>query len=374
MGVCGAIAYTKYGQITKAMSEGAKRQQPPEAVTSIVVNENEWPFEMIAVGTLAPVRGAVLAAEEMGRVEKILFQPGANVAAGETLVQLDTRVERAQLQAAEAQLTMLTASLARQKDLREKKANTQSSLENAQAAFVTGQAEISRLKALIDRKTITAPFKGRTGVRLVNEGEVIPAGREVVALQNLEELYVNISLPQKVVSLLPGVEGTAAAATGGIKVRFTTNAFPGREFLAKIQSIDPQVDGKTRNVKLQALFANKGDLLLPGMFVTVTVAFPGIEKVIAVPESSILFAPYGDMVYKIERAEKGDRSLATASVNLQPVKLGRRRGDLVVITAGLKPGEEIVSSGVFKLRPNTQVIVNNSVVPEMSLSPSPGDS
>lgn len=360
--VIAGLAIAKYLQIQQAIAAHANMKPPPETVTSYVAKAEEWPYEIEAVGTLAPVNGALLAAEDLGRVVKIRFDPGSEVQAGAILAELDTSVERAELQAAEAKLSMNTTERERQKTLRGRGANSQSDLDNAEASYKTAAAEVARLRAVISRKTIVAPFDGRTGVRLVNEGEVIQPGTPVVSLQALDKLFLNFSLPQRVVTSL----------RKGSPVRFSADAIPGEVLKAVVDSVDPQVDERTRNVKIQALVENKGERLRPGMFVSLTVSLPGSEQVVSIPSSAVAFAPYGDTVFVIEDM-KDPQGATYRGVRQQNVKLGRRRGDLIAVLSGLKPGEEVVSSGVFKLRPNAAVQINNSVTPASELAPRPAD-
>lgn len=362
LGVAAALGYTKYLQISAAIAASAGMKMPPDTVTSILVKEEDWPIEIEAVGTLAPVNGAMLSNEDMGRVLKVRFEPGSHVEAGAVLVELDTSVERAELQAAEARLQMMSTELGRAKALRGKNANSQSDLDTAEANQRTAFADMSRYKAVIARKTITAPFAGRTGVRLVNEGEVIQPGTPVVSLQALDRLFLNFSVPQRVIHTL----------APGTKVKFRTDAGGDRTFEAVISSVDPQIDERTRNGKVQAIFENTGEILRPGMFVSLTVVQPGQERVLSMPASGVAFAPYGDTVFVIEDL-KDPAGATYRGLRQQVVKLGRRRGDMIAVLSGLTAGQEVVSSGVFKLRPGSAVNVDNAVTPSSETTPNPAD-
>ncbi len=357
------LAGVKALQISKAIAQAKARQVPPMAVTSVKALKEIWPLEFSAVGELAPVQGVVLAAEEAGQVASILFEPGSNVEKGAVLVELDADVEKAQLQSAKASFKLAELDFKRQQSLRRNGANAAADLEKAEAAYQAAKAEVLHLEAMLERKKVVAPFRGRTGARLVNEGQVITAGTPVVSLQDLDKLYLNFSLPQRFIGQI----------VPGLPVVFQVDAFPGRNFRGSVTTIEPAVDKKTRNIGLQALVRNPDGLLYPGMFASALVTLAQKEEVVSLPASSINFDPFGNSVYVIER-QKGGSGEPYLGVRQQPVKLGRRRGDLVAVTAGLEGGEEVVSSGAFKLHPEAAVIVNNDIVPGAEVSPQPENS
>lgn len=355
----GTLAGIKFLQISAAIAEGKSRQMPPDTVTTVVVTEQQWPVTREAVGTLAPVFGTMLSSEEFGRVSKVDFESGARVTAGQILVELDTSVEQAQLAGAKAQLELANIVAKRQRTLREKNANAQSDLDSAEATLRNADAEVGRLQAIIERKKIRAPFAGVTGIRAVNVGQTISAGTEVVSLQSYDQLYVNFSLPQNAL----------AHVESGSKVEIRVDAFAGETFAGTLTAVEPQVNIATRNVSLQATLTNSDGRLRPGMFANVTVILPQVEKVLALPISSISYAPYGDSVFIVDAAKDG----ALATVRPQTIKAGRKLGDLTAILSGLKIGDEVVTSGVFKLRPGGSVVVDNSVTPGANTHPTPAD-
>ena len=361
--VVAALGAVKALQIKKAIAEGKNRKMPPASVTSFAAMTVEWPLEHNAVGELAPVQGAVLAAEELGRVTTISFESGSAVRQGQVLVDLDTSVEAAQLQAAQAALELSALELKRQRALRSNNANAVSDLDKADAAHRAAVADVEHLKARVERKRIIAPFAGVTGARLVNEGQVIPPGTPVVSLQSLDKLYLNFSTPQRVIgSLRPG-----------LAVQFRVDAFPQRDFSGTLTTVEPAVDAKTRNIGLQATVENQDGSLRPGMFADVKVLLPKTETLTVIPAAGVSFAPYGDTVYLIEEM-KGPDGSAYLGARPQTVKLGRRRGDLIAVLSGVKAGDQIVSSGTFKLMPGAPVLVNNTVSPGTETNPQPADS
>ena len=356
------LALVKYFQISAAIAEGAARQMPPEAVTSTKAVREDWPKTLTAVGTLSPVRGATLGAEELGRVAKISFESGAKVEEGQVLVELDTTVEEAELQGALAQAELATLTVKRERTLRERQANSQAELDAAEATFRDRTSRVSQLRAQILRKKIVAPFAGYAGIRLVNVGQIVQPGAPIVSVQAFDPLYVDFSLPQQAI----------AEAKIGSKVDVSVDVFPGETFAGELAAVQPEIDLATRTVKLQAKLPNASEKLRPGMYARVTLIAPETESVIRVPASSVLYAPYGDTVYVIEKL-KDPSGKEYLGASPQVVQLGRRRGDQIAVLKGLNGDEEIVSSGVFKLRPGAAVAVNNSVAPSNEAFPSPPD-
>lgn len=342
---------------------GKKWQAPPTAVTSMVVAEQTWQPTLAAVGSIKAVNGVTVSTDLPGIVEAITFESGQSVKRGDPLVRLDTRQEEAQLKSTEARMQLAKLNLDRQEGLLQKRVAAQSDYDSANAEFKQAGAAVAEMKAAIDRKVIRAPFDGVLGIRAVNLGQYLKSGDPVVPLQSLDPIYVNFSLPQQELrNLVPGRE-----------VRVGSDALPGEAFVGKITSVDSVIDESTRNVLVQATLDNPGHKLRPGMFVNVDVILPEMKKVVAVPETAINYAPYGDSIYVIETMQ--DESGGTYDgVRRQMVRLGSSRGDMVSVEEGVKPGEEIVTAGGFKLAPSAAVIRSNEKQPASSLTPQPGDS
>ncbi|MDH4036007.1 MAG: efflux RND transporter periplasmic adaptor subunit [Candidatus Krumholzibacteria bacterium] len=358
--VIAALAFVKYRQIMAAM-EGGAWTPPPEAVTTVVAEEVQWMGTINAVGSVAAVNGVILSADLPGVVQEITFDSGRRVAAGDVLVRLDTSQEQAQLKGAEAQRDLAKLNLDRARDLLTKEAISESDFDRVDAEMRGAEAAVEGYRATIDRKTIRAPFAGILGIRQVNLGQYLAGGDPVVPLQQLEPIYVNFAVPQQ--------DG------GRLK--------PGNDVLARTQSVDGPVAGKitainslidtaTRNVDVQATFANRNAALRPGMFVDVEVELGSATSVVTLPASAVSYAPYGNSVYIVEDVTGPDGS-TYRGVRQQFVRLGAARGDQVAILSGVNAGEEVVTSGVFKLRPGAAVLVNNEVQPANSQTPNPQD-
>jgi membrane fusion protein (multidrug efflux system) len=358
-----AIGAVKYGQIKKGMAQQASFQPPPEAVTTVVAKADRWPTSLTAIGTVAAVQGVTVSADQPGIVERIAFESGQRVNQGDLLVQLDVRQERAQLAAAQAQLDWAKVSLDRAKRLVETEIGSQEALDNADSQYRAAEAKVGELKATIERKTIRAPFTGVLGIRQVNVGQYLQSGSPVVPLQSLQPIYVNFSVPQQeIVRVRVGGEVTV------------TNAQSGVTSTGKITAVDSVIDPATRNIAVQATFPNGDGKLHPGQFVDTKMVVGSTDDVVAIPASSINHAPYGDSVYIVSQLKDPKSGKEYKGVRQQFVKVGPGRGDQVAILSGIKPGEEVVTSGVFKLRNGASVQVNNETQPGNNPAPKPEES
>jgi membrane fusion protein (multidrug efflux system) len=356
------IGYYKYSQISQAMAAGAAFQPPPEAVTTVVAAAEDWDQTLSAIGSVAPVQGVTVSADLPGIVQSIGFESGRSVKAGQVLVQLDTSQERAQLASAEAKKELTGLELNRARGLRDEKIVAQADLDAAQAANLQAEAAIAEIRATIGRKTIRAPFAGVLGIRQVHLGQYLNAGDPVVSLQAYDPIYVNFNVPQREIGrLAPGSE-----------VHVSSEGMDG-DITGKVSAVDSVIDTATRNVQVQALVRNPDRKLKAGMYVKAEVRLPQRTSLVPLPSSSILYAPYGDSVFIVEEMTSKDGQ-KYKGVRQQVVKLGPSRGDQVGVISGVKPGEEVVSSGVFKLRNGASVLVNNQVQPANSANPKPEES
>jgi membrane fusion protein (multidrug efflux system) len=357
------IAAVKTRQIQSAIKQNSSFQPPPEAVTTVVAKKEEWPATWSSIGSVAAVHGVMVSADLPGIVERIEFESGQSVAAGAELLRLDTRQEQAQLAAAEAAAVLADLNLTRAKGLVEKGISPQADLDRLAAEQKQAEARTGEIRATIARKTIRAPFAGVLGIRQVNLGQYLEGGAPIVQLQAVRPVYVNFSVPQQQATQLKVGSPIHAAAEGG----------SGIEEDGRVTALDSVVNEATRNTQIQATFGNADGKLRPGMFVKTNVGIGAGEPAITVPTSAILYAPYGDSVFIVEQVTgpKGQRYLG---VRQQFVKLGASRGDQVAVLSGIKPGETLVTSGVFKLRNGAAVKVNNQVQPGNNPAPKPEDS
>ena len=356
------IAFLKYSAIRKGMAMGAKFAPPPTAVTTVKVKAQTWQPVLSAVGSLKAVHGVTVSTDLAGIVSEIAFESGTAVKKGDLLVKLDTQQEDAQVRSAEAKLTLAKSDIERKRDLIVKKAIAESDLDTAQSQLTQAQAAVAEMTALVSRKRLTAPFDGIAGIRQVNVGQYLNPGAAIVPLQSLDPIYVEFSMPQQHFDLL----------VVGKKLRVGVNGLAGERFDAEITAVDSLVDANTRNVMVQGTVKNPDHKLRPGMFADVEVLLPDKEGVLAIPTSSIAYAPYGDSVYVV-REKTGADGKTAKEVEQRFVTLGPKRGDQVSVVKGLKDGDEVVSAGVFRLRPGAAVQVDNSVQPGNELQPKPAD-
>lgn len=361
--IIAALGFVKFQQIQTAMAEGAAFQPPPEAVTTIVAKQEEWPATLTAIGTMDAVQGVMVSADLPGIVARIGFDSGKWVSKGDVLVRLDTRQEEAQLAAAEAQRELARVNFERMTALVEDGAVSRAEYDRAAAEFKQADARIGEIRATIARKTIRAPFSGILGIRQVNLGQYLAGGDPIVPLQSLSPIYVRFGVPQQDARLI---------RKGG-KVRVTTEHLAGEQFIGKVTALNAVVDEATRNIQVQATLRNREGTLRPGMFVQAEIMLGTSRPVVALPASAINYAPYGDSVFVV--ADLEDPSGAKyRGVRQQVVTLGGARGDQVAVLSGVTPGEEVVTSGVFKLRNGAAVRVNNAIQPGNNPAPRPEDS
>ena len=358
-----AIGFIKFRQIQTAIAEGSAFQPPPEAVTTIVAQREDWPATLTAIGTMAAVQGVTVSTDLPGTVDRIAFESGKAVRAGAVLVQLDTRQERSQLAALEAQRDLARLNFARMKDLLQQKVIAQSEYDRAMTDQKETDARLGETQTTIERKTIRAPFSGILGIRQVNRGQYLAAGDPVVGLQSLNPIYVNFGVPQQ----------DAGQIRVGRDVRITAEDLQNANFVGRVTAIDSKVDQATRNVQVQATLPNPAGNLRPGMFVQTELNLGASRAVIALPAPAISYAPFGDSVFVVSDL-KDPNGKPYRGVRQQFVKLGGSRGDQVAVVSGINPGDEVVTSGVFKLRNGAAVVVNNKVKPANNPKPKPEDS
>ena len=355
----GGLALIKKSQFQTLGDTMKLMVPPPETVASAIATDDQWPDVLPAIGTVNPMQGINLMAEIPGPLREILFDSGAEVAAGDLIVKLDTSSEEAQLRAAEAQSAWAKVTAEHLRQLRTDQAVAQSELDQAEATLKQNAANADTIRATLGKKNIRAPFAGRLGIWQVSLGQFLETGKPLVSLISLTPLFVDFSLPQQELSRL---------ATG-LKVRVTADAYPDKIFEGELAAINPDLNAATRSVGLRAKFANAEKLLRPGMFVRVEVLMPQAKKVLAIPATAVLSAPSGDSVFVIlPSSEKGGTNLV---VQQKFIRTGATHGDFIAVENGLQAGDKVVTAGVFKLRNGMGVVENNELAPKPSLTPTP---
>jgi membrane fusion protein (multidrug efflux system) len=357
-GIVGFNAFKGY-MMRKYM---ASAPVPPATVSTMKAQYQEWQPHLSAVGTLRAVRGVDVTTEVAGLVRSIEFKSGQDVKAGQVLAQLNADADIAQLHALEAAADLAATVYERDKAQLAAEVISKAQVDTDAADLKTKRAQVAQQAALVDKKTIRAPFAGRIGITTVNPGQYLNAGDKVVTLQTIHPIYVDFTLPQQE---LPRV-GPAQ------KVQLTSDAYKGTTFEGKVNAINPRVDPSTRTVQVEATIENPKGQLLPGMFATVTVNSGEEQRYITLPHAALAYNPYGSTVFVIKpsgkKDEKGNPVLAAEQVFVTP---GPTRGDQVAILKGIEAGEEVVTSGQLKLKNGTPVVINNSVQPLNNPNPMP---
>jgi membrane fusion protein, multidrug efflux system len=360
LGVVGILAGVKIAQIMSMIRAGKAFVPPPESVSSAEAEATSWELKRDAIGSLVAERAVTLSTELPGTVRQISFDSGTSVKRGTVLVKLDTSTEEAQLAAAASEAALDRLTLERTERLRQSAVVPKADLDMAQARATEADATAQALRATIAKKTIRAPFDGRISIRQIEIGQVLSPGQPIATLQSVSPIHAEFWLPQRALAEL----------AVGQHARMRTDAFPTGAWEGKLTTINPEIDPATRNVRLRATFDNPDGRLRPGMYASVEVLAPEQGAVLAIPATAVLYAPYGDSVFVLERkADSAGKEITVA--RQQFVRLGERRGDFVAVTSGLSPGEAVASSGAFKLRNGAAVLVNNALAPHAELDPLP---
>jgi len=344
--------------------------QPAVAVSSAAAKAQRWNETTEAVGTFVAINGTDVTTEAGGVVSAIEFEPGQPVRAGDVLVRLNTANEQATLRSLEAQARLAAAQRDRWQQLAGEQLVSRDEAQTRATAAATAQAQVEAQRALVAQKTIRAPFSGVLGIRKVNLGQYVAPGTAIVSLQQLDPIYLDFSLP----------ESLTGKVDEGAMVRATVDAFPGKVFDGRITALEPTVDPNTRNFKAQATLVNADGALRPGSFAHVAFNLGGERNVVVIPQTAVSFNPYGNAVYVITKVKRkagetdmqgkpltGDKLV----VNQRFVTTGETRGDLIAVTEGLKPGEQVVTSGLLKLRNGAEVTINNKIQPAAQAKPEP---
>ena len=339
------VAKKFIGPMLKAMATA------PQTVSTIIAATSSWQAQNQALGSLRAVRGADLAAQAAGVVDKIHIESGTEVAAGTVLLTLKPNDDPAKLAQLQAQAELAAITYKRDQEQLAAQAIAQATVDADASSLKSARAQVAAQQALIEEKTVRAPFAGRLGIRQVDEGQYLAAGTTVVTLQALDPIYIDYYVPQQALSSM----------SVGQTVSATVDTYPGVVFTGKIVSINSKVDTASRNVQARASFANADRRLLPGMYSNVRIDNgPAVEQ-ITLPQAAISYNPYGDTVYVVK----------DGTVKQRFVQLGDTRGDQVAVKSGVAVGEEIVTAGQMKLRNGSAVRVNNQVAPANDAHPTP---
>jgi membrane fusion protein (multidrug efflux system) len=358
-GIFGYKAFISH-QMKNAMGS---QQAPAVTVSTTTARMEAWQPQLTAVGTVRAMRGVDVTSEIAGLVRNIYFKSGDDVKKGQVLVQLNADADRALLHSLEAEAELAKTTYHRDAQQFHIKAISQATLDVSQADLKSKKAQVDQQAAVVDKKTIRAPFSGRVGISTVNPGQYVNPGDHIVTLQSFDSVYVDFFLPQEDI----------ARINLGQTVVVNTDTYPGKDFKGKITAISPEVDPKTRNIEIEATIANPKHDLLPGMFTSVQVKTGELERYITLPQTTITYNPYGETVFLVVQAGQGPRGKPELIAKQTFVTIGGVRGDQVSVLKGIKVGDSVVTGGQLKLKSGNRVIINNKIQPSDEAYPRPTD-
>ena len=305
---------------------------PPVKVAVATVESREAPRSLTAVGELEAVRQIQVAAEASGRVEKIYFQSGQYVHAGQILLKLNDAVEQGEIEQLKAKLKLHQAIYKRGHELAEMNAVAKEEVENALSNRDVTLGQIKQLNAKIQQKVIRAPFAGMIGIRKAHQGQYINIGEPIVSLVDTQNLLVNFNLDERI----------APQIRQGQALKVALDAFPNQSFNAHVTAIDPLIS-KSRTVQIQAQLPNSENRFKAGMFASVILNQDQAETALMIPETAVTYTAYGETVFV---ATMTDGKLLAHKI---AVKVGERADGWVEIKQGLKQGDKVITSGQLKL-------------------------
>lgn len=340
----------------------ASAPTPVVTVTAMKAEYQQWQPQISAVGTLRAVRGVDVATEVPGVVRALQFKSGDEVRAGQVLAQLNADADIAQLNSLQATADLAATVYARDKAQLEAEVISKAQVDAAEGDLKAKRAQVAQQAALVEKKTIRAPFAGKLGISTVNPGQYLNAGDKLVTLQTIDPVYVDFMVPQQQVPMI----------AIGQKVSLTSDAYANVTFDGKVNAINPKVDTNTRNVQVEATIPNAKRQLLPGMFATVKLDTGEPQRYLTLPQTSITYNPYGNTVFTVQQSDKkDDKGNPILTAQQVFVTTGPTRGDQVAVVKGIEAGTTVVTSGQVKLKNNSPVVINNAVQPANNPNPTP---
>lgn len=349
--VLGTLFGWKFYQAQKTAAL-ASMPPPPATVATAEVQTETWQPYLAAVGSLVASQGIQVTTEVAGKVSEIRFESGQQAAAGTLLLKLDDSVDRAELEGLVAERRLADLQFKRREELLESKTISRSDVDEARLRLENARAQVAAKQAIIGKKYITAPFAGWLGIRQVDLGEYLQPGAAIVPLETLDPIYVDYSLPER------HLDQVSVAQAVEIQVQ----AFPGKTFTGRISAMDPGIDPGTRSLRIRATLENPQARLRPGMFAEVRTVLPERAAGLTLPQTAIIYNPYGDSVFVTEENGSG------TSVHRRQVETGEVRNGRIEIVRGLDAGERVVIAGQVKLRNGQAVIIDNSIALEAQIT------
>ena len=363
VGVIFGIVFGWKAYQAQRMKKSMAGQIPQVTVSAMKAEFQPWQPQIRAVGSLRAVRGVDVTSEINGLVRTLHFASGDVVYAGQLLVQLNADADLAQLRALEAAAELAQTVYERDKKQLAIQAVSQATVDTDSADLKSKKALVAQQAALIDKKSIRAPFAGKLGITTVNPGQYINPGDKIVTLQTLDPIYIDFYLPQQELSRIAINQ----------KLRVSADGYPGQTFSGKITAINPRVETDSRNIRVEATLSNPRQLLLPGMYASVDLAAGEKNSYLTLPQTAVSFNPYGNTIFIVEQGDTGPDGKPRLVAKQRFVKTGPTRGDQIAILEGIKEGELAVTGGQLKLRSGSVVIIDNRIPPSNEPAPLPAD-
>jgi len=335
----------------------------PQTVSVMKAEYQDWQPHIDAVGSLRAVNGVDVSPQVAGVVTAIDFRQGQDVKQGTVLLQLYADDDIAKLKSLEIAADLAKTTYQRDRRQLEIKAVSQQTIDTDAANLKQADANVAEQQALVDKKTLRAPFSGRLGIREVDLGQYLNAGTPVVTLQSLDPIYVDFFVPDR----------QTGSIHVGQHVTATTDSFPGESFAGEIAVINPLADTATLNVKVRALLHNPNHKLLPGMYATVDIITGRPQRYLTLPKTAITYNPYGDIAYLVASEGKDEQGKPKLIAKQVIVSTGETRGDQVAVLSGIQQGDTVVTSGQIKLRNGISLVINNAIQPGFDPHPHPQD-
>jgi membrane fusion protein, multidrug efflux system len=336
---------------------------PVQTVSATTATMDEWQPQIEAVGSLRAVNGADLSFELAGIVKDLRFNSGDDVAAGDILLTLRADDDIARLAALQATANLSEITYQRDQEQFKIKAVSQATLDTDAANLKNANAQVAQQQAVLDKKTLRAPFAGHLGVRAVDIGQYINAGTTVVTLQALDPIYADFFLPQQAL--------TQVRLEQAVTVRIDT--YPNQDFAGTITAINPKIDQATRNVQVRATLKNSDRRLLPGMYANVSIAAGNKQRYVTLPQTAVTYNPYGETVFIVDDKGKDSQGKPQLTARQVFVTAGLKRGDQVAILSGVEQGQTVVTAGQMKLRNGSLLAIDNTIRPTADANPIPAD-
>jgi len=355
-----AFQVFKAKMIEKAMAALAN---PPQTVSTTLAQMQEWQPHIDAIGSVRAVNGANLSSQVSGIVTAIHFESDKDVAQGTLLLELQAADDIARLESLKATAELSRITYERDSKLLKSFGVSQQTVDNDLWNWKSNTALVAQQQALVDYKSIKAPFSGRIGIRQVDVGQYLAAGTTFVTLQQLDPIYVDFYLPQQAL----------AAVKVGQDAIANIDTFPGETFKGTLSAINSLVDVATRNVQVRATFKNTSHKLLPGMYASVAISAGAPERYVTLPQTAIAYNSFGNIVYLVEDQDKVEGGAVRRIARQTFVVTGATRGDQVAVLSGVKAGDTVVTAGQIKLRNGSRIVVNNAVEPSDDRDPKPID-